>query len=168
MDDVDVKMMRLAIEQAQLAQSEGEVPVGAVLTFNNEVLSLGRNQNITLCDPSAHAEMLAIREGALALNNHRLLGTTLYVTLEPCSMCAGLLIHSRIKRLVYAAKDPKTGACGSISNLVSDGSLNHTIEVVSGMLEQECSVMLSAFFKERRTQQKAQKLSSEEKGKKTS
>lgn len=83
-------------------------------------------------------------------------------------MCAGLLIHSRIKRLVYAAKDPKTGACGSISNLVSDGSLNHTIEVVSGVLEQECSVMLSAFFKERRTQQKAQKLSSEEKGKKTS
>ncbi|WP_371192624.1 tRNA adenosine(34) deaminase TadA [Glaciecola sp. SC05] len=157
MQDYDIQMMRMALEQAEIAAQEGEVPVGAILTLENKVIGIGRNQNILLNDPSAHAEMMAIREGAQALSNYRLPETTLYVTLEPCSMCAGLMVHSRIHRLVFGAADPKTGACGSISNIVSDKRLNHNIEVTKGVLQDECSQMLSEFFKIRRAQKKAVK-----------
>lgn len=157
MQEHDIQMMRLALEQAEIAATEGEVPVGAILTYEGKVISKGRNQNIQLSDPSAHAEMQAIRVAAAAFNNYRLPDTTLYVTLEPCSMCAGLIVHSRIARLVFGARDPKTGACGSISNIVNDARLNHLVEVTHPVLEAECSNMLSNFFRLRRAQKKAKK-----------
>ncbi|MFC4700007.1 tRNA adenosine(34) deaminase TadA [Glaciecola siphonariae] len=155
--EFDNQMMRHAIEQAKLAADEGEIPVGAVLVYNDEIIAWGRNQSITKLDPSAHAEMLAIKQGTMALGNYRLPGTTLYVTLEPCSMCAGLLVHARIDRLVFGAKDAKTGACGSISNIVQDARLNHQIKLSSGVLTEECSLMLSEFFRLRRAKKKALK-----------
>nr|WP_241664534.1 tRNA adenosine(34) deaminase TadA [Ningiella ruwaisensis] len=150
-------MMQLAIKQAKLAADEGEIPVGAVLTLNGNVIGHGFNQSISHLDPSAHAEMIAIRQGAKRIGNYRLVDTTLYVTLEPCSMCAGLLVHSRVGRLVFGASDTKTGACGSISNIVQDARLNHQLEVTKGVLEQECSRLLSEFFAFRRAQKKALK-----------
>lgn len=157
MQQHDILMMQLALEQAEIAAEEGEIPVGAILTSEGKIIGKGRNQNIRLSDPSAHAEMLAIREGAKYIHNYRLAGCTLYVTLEPCSMCAGLLVHSRIARLVFGAADPKTGACGSISNIVNDGRLNHIVTVTGGVLEQKCSKLLSEFFRGRRAQKKALK-----------
>jgi tRNA(adenine34) deaminase len=153
----DVEMMREALQLAKLAASEGEIPVGAVLVHNNAIIARGYNQSITHLDPSAHAEMLAVRNGAKALGNYRLQDCTLYVTLEPCSMCAGLLVHARIKRLVFGAADLKTGACGSISNIVRDERLNHQIDVTAGILEEDCSAILSEFFKLRRAKKKALK-----------
>lgn len=153
----DQAMMRLAIEQATLAALDGEVPVGAVLVLNGEVIGRGYNQNIIRFDPSAHAEMLAIRAGAQKIGNYRLLNSTLYVTLEPCSMCAGLLVHSRISRVVIGAMDHKTGACGSLMNIVNDPRLNHQVAIQTGVLEEECSQMLSDFFAVRRAQKKALK-----------
>lgn len=151
----DEAMMNLALEQAKIAAQEGEVPVGAVLTLAGKLIASGRNQNITLNDPSAHAEMMAIRAAADTLRNYRLPDTTLYVTLEPCSMCAGLIVHARVARLVFGATDPKTGACGSISNIVRDEKLNHKVEVTPNVLYDECSGLLSDFFKLRRAQNKA-------------
>jgi tRNA(adenine34) deaminase len=153
----DQAMMRLAIEQAKLAALDGEVPVGAVLVLNGAVIGSGYNQNIIRFDPSAHAEMLAIRAGAEKIRNYRLLNSTLYVTLEPCSMCAGLLVHSRISRVVIGAMDYKTGACGSLMNIVNDSRLNHQVAVQTGVLGEECSQMLSDFFAVRRAQKKALK-----------
>jgi tRNA(adenine34) deaminase len=154
---LDIEMMRLAMQQAEIAASEGEIPVGAILTHQGQIIGRGRNQNIVLRDPAAHAEMLAIQAGAKHLDNYRLPNCTLYVTLEPCSMCAGLLVYARIERLVYGASDSKTGACGSISNIVNDERLNHQVAVTRGVLGQECSQMLSTFFSERRAQKKSQK-----------
>lgn len=151
----DETFMQRAIELAQIAESYGEIPVGAVVVYDNKIIAQGYNQSITLNDPSAHAEMIAIREAGKKLNNYRLLDCTLYVTLEPCPMCAGLLVHSRIKRLVYASADFKTGAAGSTFNLVANPQLNHQIDVSSGVLADECSHMLSAFFKRRRKEKKA-------------
>lgn len=156
-DEVDIQMMREAMLQAKRAEGEGEIPVGAVLIHNGRIIGTGRNQSISLLDPSAHAEMLAIREGAKSLGNYRLQDCTLYVTLEPCSMCAGLLVHARIARLVFGAFDEKTGACGSISNIVQDSRLNHQIEVRAGVLDVECARMLSDFFRLRREKKKALK-----------
>ncbi|QBG37482.1 tRNA adenosine(34) deaminase TadA [Litorilituus sediminis] len=153
----DKAFMQRAFELAQVAESYGEIPVGAVVVYNNNIIAEGYNQSITLNDPSAHAEMIAIREAGKQLNNYRLLDCTLYVTLEPCPMCAGLLVHSRIKRLVYASADFKTGAAGSSFNLVANSQLNHQIDVTSGVLADECSHMLSAFFKRRREEKKALK-----------
>ncbi len=153
----DKAFMQRAFELAQVAESYGEIPVGAVVVYNNTIIAEGYNQSITLNDPSAHAEMIAIREAGKQLNNYRLLDCTLYVTLEPCPMCAGLLVHSRIKRLVYASSDFKTGAAGSAFNLVANSQLNHQIDVTSGVLADECSHMLSAFFKRRRKEKKALK-----------
>jgi tRNA(adenine34) deaminase len=153
----DIEMMRLAMEQAKLAALDGEVPVGAVLVLDGEIIGTGYNQNIIRLDPSAHAEMLAIRAGAEKIGNYRLLNSTLYVTLEPCSMCAGLLVHSRISRLVIGAMDQKTGACGSLMNIISDPRLNHQVEIQTGVLGEECSMMLSDFFALRRAQKKALK-----------
>ncbi|RUO27124.1 tRNA adenosine(34) deaminase TadA [Aliidiomarina minuta] len=151
--------MRQALDLAAKAESQGEVPVGAVLVHGDKVIGEGYNQVITRADPSAHAEMLAIREAAAVLGNYRLLDCTLYVTLEPCAMCAGLLVHSRITQLVYGAADPKAGACGSQLNLVQHAKLNHQVAITSGILQDECSHRLSAFFRQRRAARKALKQS---------
>lgn len=153
----DEIFMRRAIELALEAESHNEIPVGAVIVANNKIIGEGFNQSIMNNDPSAHAEMMAIRHAGKTLNNYRLLDCTLYVTLEPCMMCSGLLIHSRVSRLVYAAKDLKTGAAGSAFNLVEHEKNNHKITVTQGVLEEECSTMLSSFFKRRRKEIKAKK-----------
>ncbi|WNC67766.1 tRNA adenosine(34) deaminase TadA [Thalassotalea nanhaiensis] len=154
----DERFMRQAILLAEKAEAEGEIPVGAVLVCNGEVIAQGWNQSIQLHDPSAHAEMQAIRKAGPNMENYRMLDCTLYVTLEPCPMCAGLLVHSRVKRLVFAASDLKTGSCGSVFNLANNEKLNHQVEITSGVLKEECSTMLSAFFKRRRKEKKAEKL----------
>lgn len=148
----DEYYMRLALAQASLAESLGEVPVGAVLvdTLKDRVISVGCNRTISNHDPCAHAEILCLKEAGKVLSNYRLLDLTLYVTLEPCAMCAMALIHARIKKLVFGASDLKTGACGSVFSLISDPRHNHRLEVQGGVLQDECSLMLSNFFKRRR------------------
>ncbi len=153
----DQYWMQKALVCAQRAEAIDEIPVGAVLVKDDELIAEGWNQSITLNDPSAHAEMMAIRGAGKALNNYRLIDCTLYVTLEPCSMCAGLLVHSRIKRLVFGATDLKTGSAGSIMNLVQEPRLNHQLEVTSGVLAEQCAEQLSAFFKRRRQEHKEKK-----------
>lgn len=153
----DHKFMQRAYELAQQAEQINEIPVGAVVVANGNIIGEGFNQSITNNDPSAHAEMLAIKAAGQTLQNYRMLDCTLYVTLEPCPMCAGLLIHSRIKRLVFAASDLKTGAAGSAFNLVKHEKHNHSIEVHKGIMAEECSSLLSAFFKRRRAEIKATK-----------
>jgi len=139
--------MARALELARQAQGQGEVPVGAVIVYNGEIIGEGFNQPITLADPSAHAEMQAMRKAARRLDNYRLSDTTLYVTLEPCAMCAGAMVHARIKRLVYGAADPKTGATGSVFNLVQAEQLNHQLEVDGGIMDRECGELLRDFFR---------------------
>jgi len=153
----DEKFMKRAFELAQQAEHHDEIPVGAVVVYQGEIIGEGFNQSIMLNDPSAHAEMMAIRAAGKSINNYRLLDCTLYVTLEPCSMCAGLLVHSRIKRVVFASHDLKTGAAGSVFNLLNTPKLNHQVDVQSGVMAQECSQLLSAFFKRRRQEKKAAK-----------
>jgi tRNA(adenine34) deaminase len=142
--------MRLALEQAQHAWSLGEVPVGAVVVKDGVVIATGYNQPIGSHDPTAHAEIVALRAAADKLGNYRLPGCELYVTLEPCVMCSGAMMHARLARVVYAATDPKTGACGSVLNLFEQEQLNHHTDVVGGVLADEASSMLKAFFAERR------------------
>ncbi|MBW1847911.1 MAG: tRNA adenosine(34) deaminase TadA [Deltaproteobacteria bacterium] len=143
--------MRLAIKEAEKAGQIDEVPVGAVLVAKNgEILSTAHNRVISHNDPTAHAEMLALRDASEKINNYRLIDTTLYVTLEPCIMCIGALIHARILTLVFGAKDPKWGAAGSLYNLVKDKRLNHKIELISGVYESECASLLQDFFKQKR------------------
>ncbi|MCP5245303.1 MAG: tRNA adenosine(34) deaminase TadA [Burkholderiales bacterium] len=142
--------MRLALEQASKAQMLGEVPVGAIVVHDENVIGYGHNCPITTQDPTAHAEIMALRDSAHRLNNYRLPGCTLYVTLEPCIMCIGALFHARIKRLVYAAADPKTGVCGSVIDLPAETRLNHHMQVKSGVLVNEASMMLKHFFSQRR------------------
>jgi len=149
--------MREAMSLAAEAEADGEVPVGAVLVYQGEIIGRGRNRVIGGLDPSLHAEMEAIRQGAAAIGNYRLLDTTLYVTLEPCPMCAGLLVHSRIQRLVFGAYDLKTGAAGSLLNLVDHPHLNHQIEVIAGVLHDECAGQISNFFQQQRARKKALK-----------
>jgi tRNA(adenine34) deaminase len=149
--------MRHALQLADNAQQQGEIPVGAVLVKDNQIIGEGWNQSISLHDPSAHAEMMALREAGTNLQNYRLVDSCLYVTLEPCTMCAGLLIHSRIHRLVFGASDFKTGAVGSLFDLLGDPRMNHHIEVNGSVLAQECGDKLSAFFKLRREQKKSTK-----------
>jgi tRNA(adenine34) deaminase len=146
----DIDHMQLALAQAALARAAGEVPVGAVLVRDDEVIATGFNRPIGLHDPSAHAEMQALRAGATRLGNYRLAGCDLYVTLEPCAMCAGAIMHARIRRLVFGAPDPKTGASGSVVDLFAETRLNHHTEVVRGVLAEECGAALSNFFAERR------------------
>jgi tRNA(adenine34) deaminase len=157
-DEQDAYWMAHALSLADKAQALGEVPVGAVLVLNEQIIAEGWNQSITLHDPSAHAEMMAIRQAGQILKNYRMLGATLYVTLEPCPMCAGLLVHSRISRLVYGAADYKTGAAGSVMNLVLNPQLNHEIELLGGVAEAACAEKISSFFRLRRSQKKAIKL----------
>lgn len=140
--------MQKAYEQALLAKAEGEVPVGAVLVSStNTLLSSGRNSLEKSHDPTDHAEIKAIRQASQYLNNHRLLDTTLYVTLEPCAMCAGLIVHARIKRLVFATRDFKAGAAGSVLNLLQGYPLNHKVIIDEGTMQHECSTLLTDFFR---------------------
>ena len=147
---LDRQFMQEAIEQAKLAANAGEVPVGAVLVRDGQIISRGFNQSIGNSDPSAHAEMIAMRAAAETEGNYRLPGTTLYVTLEPCTMCAGAMLHARIDRVVFGAQDPKTGAAGSVLNVFSEKQINHQTQVEGGILGEECGQLLRKFFKERR------------------
>jgi len=147
---LDRQFMQEAIEQAKLAANAGEVPVGAVLVRDGQIVSRGFNQPIKNSDPSAHAEMIAMRAAAEAAGNYRLPGATLYVTLEPCTMCAGAILHARIGRVVFGAQDPKTGAAGSVLNVFSEKQINHQTQVEGGILGDECGQLLREFFKERR------------------
>ena len=142
--------MREAISLARHAAAHEEVPVGAVIVYQDEVIGSGWNQPINQNDPSAHAEIVALRDAAKTRENYRLPETTMYVTLEPCVMCVGALLHARVKRLVFGANDPKTGAVGSVFDLLTDTRHNHSIEVTRGVLEQECSHLLKVFFQQRR------------------
>ena len=148
--EIDRQFMQQALEQAQLAALAGEVPVGAVLVRDGQVISRAFNKPITDHDPSAHAEMLALRQAALAAENYRLPGATLYVTLEPCTMCAGAILHARLDRIVYGASDPKTGAAGSVLDVFSSEQINHQTSVEGGVMGEECGQLLRDFFKERR------------------
>jgi len=147
----DSRWMALALEQARLAAAEGEVPVGAVLVMNGEMLATGRNGPISDADPTAHAEMKAIRSAARQLGNYRLPGGTLYVTLEPCLMCAGAIFHSRLSRVVFAAPDPKTGAAGSVTDAFSIATINHHCRVEGGLMAEESATLLQDFFRLRRS-----------------
>jgi tRNA(adenine34) deaminase len=149
-DDTDAAYMRAAMEQAERAGALGEVPVGAVLVVDGEIVGRGFNQPISASDPSAHAEIMALRDAGRRLGNYRLPGGTLYVTLEPCAMCSGAIMHARVERVVFGARDPKTGAVGSVVNLFAEERLNHHARVVGGVLAAECGAMLSAFFASRR------------------
>ncbi|MFS2138134.1 tRNA adenosine(34) deaminase TadA [Duganella sp. Dugasp56] len=145
-----IDFMRLALEQAQHARDLGEVPVGAVVVKDGVVIARGYNQPIGRHDPTAHAEIVALRAAAEALGNYRLPGCELYVTLEPCVMCSGAMMHARLARVVYGATDPKTGACGSVLNLFQQEQLNHHTDVAGGIMAEECGDMLKSFFAARR------------------
>jgi tRNA(adenine34) deaminase len=150
--------MELALQQAQQAAAQGEVPVGAVLVDeNSRLIGSGHNQPISSHDPSAHAEIVAMRHAAAQIENYRLVNTTLYVTLEPCLMCVGAMIHARIKRLVYGALEHKTGAIVSHCQILDTTTFNHQIEIQGGILEQECASILSRFFEQRRLAKRASK-----------
>ena len=153
----DEDWMLYAMSLAAKAEAVGEIPVGAVVVIDNEIVGEGWNQSIMQHDPSAHAEMLAVRAAGARIGNYRMLDATLYVTLEPCAMCAGLLVHARVKRVVFGATDLKTGACGSVMDLARHTTLNHQLQVDGGVLAEQCSQQLSAFFKRRRAEQKALK-----------
>jgi tRNA(adenine34) deaminase len=146
----DEDFMRAALQLAQQAQDQGEVPVGAVVVKDGKIIGQGFNSPISHNDPSAHAEMIALRSAGAALGNYRLIDCTLYVTIEPCTMCAGAIMHARIKRLVYGAADPKTGACGSVVNLFAEQKLNHHTTVEAGVLSQESGNLISRFFSNKR------------------
>jgi len=153
----DMTYMQAAIAEAQLARAKGEVPIGAVIVHAGQIIGRGHNLRETSNDPTSHAEMVAIRQAAEAIGHWRLLETTLYVTLEPCVMCMGAIILARIPRLVYACRDPRAGAVGSIYDFSSDERFNHKVEVVEGVLGAECRALLSGFFQELRSRRKAAK-----------
>lgn len=150
----DENYMRVALELAAQAQDAGEVPVGAVVVLDGQIVGRGFNAPISRHDPSAHAEMQALRDASLQIGNYRLPGCELYVTLEPCMMCAGAIMHARVARVVYGASDYKTGVCGSVIDAFAELRLNHHAEVTGGVLAEECGLMLSNFFAMRRAQQK--------------
>ena len=146
----DLSFMEAAIAEAEAAERDGEVPVGAVVVHDGNIIARGNNRVLRDSDPTAHAEIVAMRAAGKVLSNYRLEGCTLYATLEPCAMCAGAILHARIARLVYAASDPKAGACGSVLGVMNHPQLNHKVEVVSGLLAEECGTMLTKFFRSRR------------------
>jgi tRNA(adenine34) deaminase len=146
--------MQRALELAKKAEVHDEVPVGAIIVYEDKIIGEGWNQPISSDDPTAHAEIMALRDAGGKIGNYRLPNATIYVTLEPCTMCAGAIIHARLTKLVYAVDDPKTGACGSIFNLLQTEELNHKVEIEKGVMEEECRSLIQSFFKEKRTKQK--------------
>ena len=146
----DLEAMREAVAEARKAASAGEVPIGAVLVCRGEIIARGQNSVIRTSDPTAHAEIVALRQAARSFGNYRLLGCSLFVTLEPCAMCAGAMIQARIDRLIYAAADPKAGACGSVLSVINHPQLNHQMQVQVGFLAEQSSELLRSFFRERR------------------
>src|SRR5215471_16081243 len=148
----DAAWMRVALEQARIAAQAGEVPVGALVTKDGEIVGQGHNRNLLDSDPSAHAEIVALREAAARLGNHRLGGCEMFVTIEPCVMCAGAMVHARLSRLVFGASDPKAGACGSVMQVINHPKLNHRMDVTAGVLADRCSEILTVFFQSRRSQ----------------
>lgn len=154
----DIAFMQIAYEQAQLAWREGEVPVGAVVVQDGIVIATGYNRPIGGHDPTAHAEIMALRAAAELVGNYRLPGCELYVTLEPCMMCAGAMMHARLKRVIFAANDPKTGVAGSVLNVFEQGQINHHTQVKAGVLADQCSTLLKDFFAHRRVEAAKKKL----------
>ena len=148
--DSDLEFMQEALVEARAAASAGEVPIGAVLAHDGKILARSGNRTLRDCDPTAHAEIIVLREAARILNNYRLAGTTLYVTVEPCSMCAGAMIQARIPRLVYGTDDPRGGAVRTCFQILTDPRLNHQVEITSGILATECAAVIQSFFAERR------------------
>jgi len=146
----DLTYLREAIAEAHAAEQSGEVPVGAIIVRNNEIIARGRNRVIADSDPTAHAEIVALRAASHALGNYRIEGCDLYTTLEPCAMCAGAILHARIRRLIYGTHDPKAGACGTVLSVLNHPSLNHRVDVTAGLLNEECGVLLTSFFRARR------------------
>ena len=146
----DTDLMQIALDLAKQAAANNEVPVGAIVVKDGVIIGRGANAPIGLNDPTAHAEVIAMREAAQHLGNYRLVDCTLFVTLEPCAMCSGAIQHARIAKLVYGASDPKTGACGSVLNLMAEPKLNHHCELLGGVMADECGAILSGFFKQRR------------------
>jgi tRNA(adenine34) deaminase len=146
----DMEAMQAALAQARLAEEAGEVPIGAVIVLQGKIIGRGQNSLLRNLDPTAHAEIIAMREAARAIGNYRLPGCTLYVTLEPCAMCAGAMIHARLDRLVYATADPKAGACGSVLSVLNHPQLNHQMQVEQGIAAEESAEILRGFFRERR------------------
>jgi len=152
----DKEFMQIAIKEAQIAEENGDVPIGAVIVYQNQIIGRAYNQREQLQDPTAHAEIIALTQAAAFLESWRLLGCTMYVTLEPCTMCAGALVLARIDRLVYGCDDPKTGAVKSLYNIVTDERLNHIIDVTPSVLAEECSDLLQHFFRRRRIENNQQ------------
>jgi len=150
----DLDFMQIALELAQQAADAGEVPVGAIVVKDGKIIGRGSNAPITTSDPTAHAEIRAMRDAAASLGNYRLVGCTLYVTLEPCAMCTGAIQHARIAKVIYGASDPKTGACGSVVDLMAEPKLNHHTEIAGGIMATECGALLSSFFSARRKKAK--------------
>ena len=146
----DYDFMKIALEEAQSAYRRGEVPVGAVLVREGNVLARAHNSPIALNDPSAHAEMLVLRQAAEKIGNYRLAGTELFVTIEPCVMCAGAIVHARVERVIFGVRDPKVGAVVSLYNILDDKRLNHQVKVTEGVLKEECGEIISRFFREKR------------------
>jgi tRNA(adenine34) deaminase len=146
----DEKWMALALAEAQTAEQQGEVPVGALIVRNGQMIASGQNRNLRDYDPSAHAEIVALRTAGAALGNHRLEGCEMYVTIEPCAMCAGAMVHARLKRLIYGAPDAKAGAVQSAMSVLNHPRLNHRMDVTAGVLETQCAEMLRDFFRTRR------------------
>jgi tRNA(adenine34) deaminase len=151
--EIDKKWMKIALDEANLAMHEGEIPVGAILVQNDKLIAKAHNQPIINNDPTAHAEILLLRKAGEQQKNYRLAGSSLYVTLEPCTMCFGAMIHARVKRIIFGASDPKTGVCGSCINLNKESFFNHKISITGGVLENESRELLKLFFKSRRDNQ---------------
>jgi tRNA(adenine34) deaminase len=154
----DLPFLRAAIAEAQSAEASGEVPVGAVVVHNNQIIGRGQNRVLRDSDPTAHAEIVALREAGQHLRNYRLEDCTLYATLEPCAMCAGAIIHARLSRLVYAALDPKAGACGSALSVLNHPALNHKLDLLPGLLAEECGALLTNFFRKRRLEKSSARI----------
>jgi tRNA(adenine34) deaminase len=154
----DLDFVRAAIAEAHAAEANGEVPVGAVVVHNNQIIGRGQNRVLRDSDPTAHAEIVALREAGLHLRNYRLEDCTLYATLEPCAMCAGAILHARLSRLVYAAPDPKAGACGSVLSVLNHPQLNHKLDLLPGLLAEECGALLTNFFRKRRLEKSSARI----------